>query len=200
MRLRPVGLLVLFLLAGICNRTQAQSLSGEVCDRPAVGSAVGEPADLRSANGVLEVELTLRNDTDAQGRSRYCYITPDGALSPNIRLKPGDLLVLRLRNNLVESQSPPAAHHQASAATKSGQEPCPSGAMTVVSTNLHFHGLTIPPVCHQDEVMKTAIQPSDAAFEYRIQIPRTQPPVCIGITRIFMDSVPHKFRGVHRVP
>ena len=27
--------------------------------------------------------------------------------------------------------------------------------MTPVSTNLHFHGLTVPPVCHQDDVLKT---------------------------------------------
>jgi len=43
--------------------------------------------------------------------------------------------------------------------------------MNAVSTNLHFHGLTIPPVCHQDEVLKTSIQPGDAAFEYRFRIP-----------------------------
>ena len=28
--------------------------------------------------------------------------------------------------------------------------------MSLVSTNLHFHGLTIPPVCHQDDVLKTS--------------------------------------------
>ena len=176
MRVRSVGFLVLFLLAGVGNRIQAQSLPQEVCERPAIGSAVGEPLDLRSANGVLQVELTLRNDSDAHGRSRYCYISSDGAQSPNLRLKPGDLLILRFKNQLVEPQLLRPAHHQTNEAAKSSQEPCSSGVMTVVSTNLHFHGLSIPPLCHQDEVMKTAIQPSDAAFEYRIQIPRTQPP------------------------
>jgi FtsP/CotA-like multicopper oxidase with cupredoxin domain len=176
MRVRSVGFLVLLLLAGVGNRIQAQSLPQEVCDRPAIGSAVGEPLDLRSANGVLQVELTLRNDSDAHGRSRYCYISSDGAQSPNLRLKPGDLLILRFKNQLVEPQLLRAAHHQTNEAARSSQEPCSSGVMTVVSTNLHFHGLSIPPLCHQDEVMKTAIQPSDAAFEYRIQIPRTQPP------------------------
>ncbi len=48
--------------------------------------------------------------------------------------------------------------------------------MTVASTNLHFHGLAVPPVCHQDETLKTHIEPGDPPFEYRIQIPRDQPP------------------------
>ena len=48
--------------------------------------------------------------------------------------------------------------------------------MSAVSTNLHFHGLTIPPVCHQDDVMKTSVQPGDAAFEYRFRIPDDEPP------------------------
>ena len=33
--------------------------------------------------------------------------------------------------------------------------------MSAASTNLHFHGLTVPPVCHQDDGMKTLIQPGD---------------------------------------
>jgi hypothetical protein len=40
--------------------------------------------------------------------------------------------------------------------------------MTPVSTNLHFHGLTVPPVCHQDDALKTSIQPDDAPFDYRL--------------------------------
>jgi FtsP/CotA-like multicopper oxidase with cupredoxin domain len=48
--------------------------------------------------------------------------------------------------------------------------------MSAVSTNLHFHGLTVPPLCHQDDVLKTSIQPTDAPFEYRFQIPANEPP------------------------
>jgi FtsP/CotA-like multicopper oxidase with cupredoxin domain len=48
--------------------------------------------------------------------------------------------------------------------------------MSPVSTNLHFHGLTIPPVCHQDDVMKTSVQPGDAPFEYRFKVPENEPP------------------------
>jgi FtsP/CotA-like multicopper oxidase with cupredoxin domain len=48
--------------------------------------------------------------------------------------------------------------------------------MSAVSTNLHFHGLTVPPVCHQDDVLKTSIQPTDPPFEYRFRIPDDEPP------------------------
>jgi len=48
--------------------------------------------------------------------------------------------------------------------------------MTASSTNLHFHGLMIPPVCHQDDVLHTVVGPSSAPFQYRFQIPNDQPP------------------------
>jgi FtsP/CotA-like multicopper oxidase with cupredoxin domain len=54
--------------------------------------------------------------------------------------------------------------------------PCSSGIMSPVSTNLHFHGLTIPPTCHQDDVLKTSVQPGDAPFDYRFRIPVDEPP------------------------
>jgi FtsP/CotA-like multicopper oxidase with cupredoxin domain len=48
--------------------------------------------------------------------------------------------------------------------------------MSIVSTNLHFHGLTIPPVCHQDDVLKTSVQPGDPPFEYRFRVPENEAP------------------------
>jgi FtsP/CotA-like multicopper oxidase with cupredoxin domain len=48
--------------------------------------------------------------------------------------------------------------------------------MSATSTNLHFHGLTIPPTCHQDEVLLTSIQPEDPPFQYRFRIPADEPP------------------------
>ncbi|MFZ1157446.1 MAG: multicopper oxidase domain-containing protein, partial [Candidatus Sulfotelmatobacter sp.] len=48
--------------------------------------------------------------------------------------------------------------------------------MNATSTNLHFHGLTIPPVCHQDDVLHTSIEAGAASFEYRTRIPQDQPP------------------------
>ena len=48
--------------------------------------------------------------------------------------------------------------------------------MTLQSTNLHFHGLNVPPTCHQDDVMDTLIQPGTPGFGFKIQIPKDEPP------------------------
>jgi FtsP/CotA-like multicopper oxidase with cupredoxin domain len=155
--------------------THGLVLAESKCPRPEPGSVVEEPQDLRSQNGVLEVRLTANNVADANGAIRYCYTDASGHESPNLRVHPGDQVVLHLTNALTDlghgsSAAPMHAH-----AHMSGN-PCTSGVMSPVSTNLHFHGLTIPPVCHQDDVMKTSVQPGDAPFEYRFRIPDDEPP------------------------
>jgi FtsP/CotA-like multicopper oxidase with cupredoxin domain len=137
---------------------------------------VREPEDLRSQNGVLEAQLTASNAAQPDGTIRYCYTDGAGHESPNLRVHPGDLVILHLVNKLTDkghgSGGTMPAHAHAHAATN----PCTSGMMSPVSTNLHFHGLTIPPVCHQDDVMKTSVQPGDAPFEYRFKVPENEPP------------------------
>lgn len=146
------------------------------CPARAPGGALVEPEDLRSVNGELTVDLILRSYKETGGSIRYCYTTPDGKESPNLRLNPGDLLVLNLKNELTDpgGAAPPGHHHIPIDGNKS--DPCVSGLMTATSTNLHFHGLTIPSTCHQDEVLKTSIQPRDAPFQYRFRIPPDEPP------------------------
>jgi FtsP/CotA-like multicopper oxidase with cupredoxin domain len=48
--------------------------------------------------------------------------------------------------------------------------------MSAAATNLHFHGLSLPPICHQDETLRTLVQPGDPPFEYRLRIAPEQPP------------------------
>jgi FtsP/CotA-like multicopper oxidase with cupredoxin domain len=127
--------------------------------------------DLRSRNGELRVDLTIRNDVGG----RYCYVDSQGNVSPNLRLKPGDLLILRFRNGLTESATDHTHAHLHQNANQPG-EACASAPMTSQATNLHFHGLTIPSVCHQDDVLKTLIGPGAAPFEYRFRVPENQPP------------------------
>jgi|SRR5579871_1807160 len=153
---------------------RAQSTPQSPCSRPSPGSAVREPEDLRSQNGELTVDLTIANHVEPDGSVRYCYTTADGKVAPNLRLRPGDLLILNLRNNLTDPGGA-TAHHHDDHAKKSG-DPCTSGLMTAASTNLHFHGLTIPAVCHQDEVLNTSIQPGEKPFQYRFRIPAHEPP------------------------
>ena len=172
----------------------SESRESDPCPRPQPGSPVPEPDDLRSANGVLDAELTAYNSVQPDGSVRYCYRDAEGHESPNLRLHPGDLMILHLKNALVDMDAgrpgaaSPHMHHRdgpnrqlsaSSSGPPSGppsDAPCSSGAMTAISTNLHFHGLTIPAVCHQDDVMKTSLQPGDAAFEYRFRIPQDEPP------------------------
>ena len=150
----------------------------ESCPRPAPGSAVTEPEDLRSTNGVLKVELTAYNEKEKDGSVRYCFVDANGQESPTLRASPGDLVILTLKNDLKDlgSGAPPAAHHHMNADAAREGNSCPSELMGSDITNLHFHGLTIPPICHQDDVLHTSIQPSDPPFEYRFRIPENESP------------------------
>jgi FtsP/CotA-like multicopper oxidase with cupredoxin domain len=104
---------------------------------------------------------------------RFCYFYKDGNESPTLRLKPGDLLILSLKNELTLPVAGDAAAMNGMRMAVSG--PCASDVMTSSSTNLHFHGISVPPVCHQDDVLKTVIQPGDRPFEYRFRIPSDEP-------------------------
>src|SRR5579863_625081 len=151
----------------------------ESCPRPSPGSAVIEPANLRSRNGVLKVELTARNEKQSDGTMRYCFVDTEGEESPTLRVNPGDLVTLTLKNDLTNfgSATATALHeHMHLDIDKSGAACAASESMTRESTNLHFHGLTIPPACHQDDVLHTSIQPGEAPFEYRFRIPENEPP------------------------
>jgi FtsP/CotA-like multicopper oxidase with cupredoxin domain len=144
----------------------------QACLRPVAGSIALEPTNLFSENGALKVELHFHGQTSPDGQQLYCYLYRGTAQSPTLRLHPGDELILTLVNDVeppTSSSSPEDthAHHakMASAASCTGND-----AMTAFTTNLHFHGMTIPPVCHQDEVLHTVIQPHQP-FEYKIRIP-----------------------------
>jgi FtsP/CotA-like multicopper oxidase with cupredoxin domain len=172
------------LATGVATAAPDRTPPAEACPRPAPGARVPEPKDLRSVAGVLTVDLAIHNYRAADGSERYCYRTPDGSQSPTLRVRPGEEVVLRLSNHLqpVEATSAEAARaalrgpvHVHGSAPPVG-DPCTSGAMTATATNLHFHGMTMPPVCHQDEVLRTSIQPGEPAFEYRFRVPANEPP------------------------
>lgn len=140
-----------------------------MCVRPRSGSVVNAPPELHSTNGRLELRLSFRGGVGPDGVARYCYVDENGLQAPTLRLHPGDELVLNLRNDLRPIDPPVAHRHSISGG-------CSAKQMTSNSTNLHFHGLDVPPLCHQDEVIHTLVQPGDAGFQYRLKIPRSQPP------------------------
>jgi FtsP/CotA-like multicopper oxidase with cupredoxin domain len=146
-----------------------------ICPRGEEGSAVAEPRDLRSKNGVLRVALRFRSSPDQFDHMRYCYIDQDGNQAPTLRVRPGDTLVISLKNEISESSPSQASTTPKNKLLGPKHDPCAGGAMSPVATNLHFHGLAVPPVCHQDDTLKTLIEPGEV-FEYRVQIPTSQPP------------------------
>ncbi|MGA3238637.1 MAG: multicopper oxidase domain-containing protein [Bryobacteraceae bacterium] len=153
------------------------------CPRPHIGGVVIQPPDLYSSNGALTVEFSFQTFTDSYGRRRYCYIASDGSQAPTLRVKAGDELVLKLRNDVPAGSTvanvPGASGGRSIEHTIHGMEvhgPCGRGKITASTTNLHFHGLSVAPICHQDEVISTLIQPSESSFEYRFKIPLDQAP------------------------
>lgn len=175
---RILGIFV-FALATlpVCSRAQSSSIRSSGCPRPAERSDVPEPEDLRSRNGVLKASLVLRTSVDDKGITRFCYLDDHGHQAPNLRLHPGDLLILTLKNQVPRSPSQGREMKMsAPSKAKSSDSPCAADSMNAQSTNLHFHGLYVPPLCHQDDVLRTAIQPGDPPFEYRFRVPQNQPP------------------------
>jgi FtsP/CotA-like multicopper oxidase with cupredoxin domain len=177
--------LVLCLFAMFAGRARAQGTDPAdlICPRSAPGSVVTAPPDLMSQNGVLEVTFTFQTTVDEQGLARYCYITDTGLQAPTLHVNPGDQLIIHFQNELpavapsdqaqIHGMKMPMAH---AASSSSNSTDCPgSGVMTAATTNLHFHGTNVAPVCGQDDVINTMIQPGDT-FDYNVQIPANEPP------------------------
>jgi FtsP/CotA-like multicopper oxidase with cupredoxin domain len=179
-----------FIILGCVSSFEASCLPAiaretRTCARPAPGGIVAEPHAFRSTSGILNVELTYLNFTAPDGQEEYCYRAEDGSQAPTLRVRPGDLLILHLKNLLSApglakggSGKPgvsPHAGHEA-AEMPAIDAPCASVRMTALSTNLHFHGMSMPPSCHEDDVLRTFVQPGNHPFEYRIRIPPDEAP------------------------
>src|SRR5271169_2949075 len=164
-----------FLVIVVCGFSFLGA-AGQCPARPAAGTVVQDALSLSSQNGVLNTKLAMGYSVDTYGYSHYCYkyATTTGPVeSPTLRLNPGDQLELGVKDVIVNDgldsmsgmdMSPPG--------TVCGD----NGTATVQSTNVHFHGLNVPPVCHQDDVLTALIQPGTPGFEFSLQIPITEPP------------------------
>jgi len=147
---------------------------------------IRNPADLTSAGGLLKAAFTLVSERMHEQNLRECYVyesAAGAAEAPTLRLNPGDRLELTLTNRLTYVPLPLRAiagfvpHDMAGMLPRAiPGDPCSGGAMAATSTNIHFHGLSIPPKCHQDDVLITSIENTDAPFEYKFQIPPGAPP------------------------
>lgn len=146
--------------------------------RPQPNTVLNDAPSIYSQNGVLNAALTLGYSVDVSGYTHYCYqyVEPTGVVeAPTLRVNPGDQLLLNVTDGIpsTATESKSAMHMMAAGAATCGD----GGSATLQSTNVHFHGLSVPPVCHQDDVLETLIQPgANRSFQYSITIPATQPP------------------------
>jgi FtsP/CotA-like multicopper oxidase with cupredoxin domain len=145
------------------------------CPRPAAGSTVAEPEDLFSANGALIANFNFQGPVSEPGYIKYCFTYTDGTPSPTLRLNPGDTLTLNVKNSSTAPNTAMAGMKMGTNASPASSGPCGGETILASTTNLHFHGLNIPPLCHQDEVVYTAVQ-TGTAFQYKFQIPANEPP------------------------
>ena len=155
-----------------------------VCARFATGSVVSAPPELKSSNGVLEVTFKFETATDAAGLVRYCYVTDAGLEAPTLRLNPGDTLIIHFQNDLPVTAASGMSSNMAgmkmtlaedSTPKSADASPACNGAMSADASNIHFHGLNVSPLCGQDEVVKTLVQPGQS-FDYNVKIPANEPP------------------------
>jgi FtsP/CotA-like multicopper oxidase with cupredoxin domain len=148
------------------NQASATTLPpGNVCPRFAPGSVVNPPVDLFSSGGTLTVNLTYNTDTDAAGRTIYCFTMPDGTESPTLHVNPGDHLTINLTNALPLATGGMTVNN-----------PCgPSSLMNASSVNIHYHGTNMSPACHQDEVIHTLVN-GGQNFTYNVTFPSDEPP------------------------
>jgi FtsP/CotA-like multicopper oxidase with cupredoxin domain len=169
--------------AKLTAQASASSATADsICPRFPVGSVVSAPPELQSQNGVLEFTMQFLTVVDAQGLTRYCYVTSTGLEAPTLRVNPGDQLIIHFQNMLPAAASSSTSDNMAGMkmtlasdqATTSRSSAC-NGAMSASATNIHFHGTNVGPVCGQDEVIHTLVQPGQN-FDYNVQIPANEPP------------------------
>ena len=105
-------------------------------------------------------------------------MTPDGLQNPTLHVNPGDHLMITVTNNLDPGTGSMGV---------SGPN-CGASSMNSASLNIHYHGTNTSPTCHQDEVIKTIINPRPNLSIQRRLSRRTNRRGCTGTTHIFTAS------------
>jgi FtsP/CotA-like multicopper oxidase with cupredoxin domain len=144
--------------------------------RPDSGTVVADPFNISSQNGTLTAKFSFGHSVDSGGYTHFCYNYQVGAQdfeAPTLRVNPGDTLNLTVVDAI---HGNPGNTGMKMNMAPTGPVCGDGGATTLNSTNVHFHGMNVAPVCHQDDVINTLIQPGSPGFTYNIPIPATQPP------------------------
>jgi FtsP/CotA-like multicopper oxidase with cupredoxin domain len=135
------------------------------CPRFSAGHLTHNPPALFSSNGFLRVRFSYQHRINHDGMELLCFMTPDGLEDPTLHVKPGDHLIITITNN-----TPPT-----SAIMPPLDLPnCGDSQATKSSINIHYHGTNTSPACHQDDVIKTVINPGET-FQYNVAFPTNEP-------------------------
>jgi FtsP/CotA-like multicopper oxidase with cupredoxin domain len=122
----------------------------------AAGAPLTEPEVRRSVNGELRTTLRLQYAYKEVGGHRLYLRTYEGTIpGPTLRVRPGDVLRIRLINDLPPNRDPMPAnidqpHH-------------------LNTTNFHFHGSHVSPSGNADNVMRS-MEPGQS-YDIEIAIP-----------------------------
>ena len=159
---------VLALAGAFIVPGRALAADGGVCPRPGPAQTVSPPADNYSKHGVLKVQFNYYTSVDDEGRTLFCFVTPDGKESPTLHVKPGETIEMTVTNMVPEAPGPTEI-------VSNDKNVCGDAIMTLTSVNVHFHGVNTSPKCHSDETIHTLIN-SGETFKYVVKIPKDEPP------------------------
>jgi len=162
------------LAAVVCGFAFLKPVAQDCPARPNSGTVVADPFNIVSQNGVLSAKFVMGHSVDSSGYTHYCYKyqTSTGTVeAPTLRVNPGDVLNLDLVDGITNNDAT-----KMNMAAMTGPVCGDGGTPTINSTNMHFHGMNVPTVCHQDDVLTTLIQPGSPGFQYSVQVPAFQPP------------------------
>lgn len=163
--------------------TFVAALAGALAPPSGRAAELPQPPGLRSAGGVLDARLELRNGAVSIAGRQLTLAQYEGSTpGPTWQVKPGDLLKIHLINRLALPGAPapetvkevcdgtawPAAPPETGAAPEEGAPPLD------LVTNLHFQGLQVPPGRQGDDPW-LHLAPGEGC-RYELRIPRDQPP------------------------
>ena len=168
------------VVCGLAIGTAATQDAPLTCPiRPYSGTVVQDALSLYSQKGVLSAAFTMRHSVDHDRYNHFCYDYEAGkgeVESPTLQLNPGDRLELSVKDRITDTSEvdETGADH---ASMEMVNNTCgDSGKVTIRSTNVHFHGMNIPPTCHKDDVLTTLIEPGTPPFKYDFRVPKNEPP------------------------
>ena len=120
------------------------------------GAPFVEPEVRRSANGELNTTLRMQYAYKDIGGSRLCVRTYEGTVpGPTLRLKAGDVLRIKLINDMPPNRDPEPIDH--------------SLPHQFNTTNFHSHGLHVSPSGISDNVMRM-MEPGES-YDIEIAVP-----------------------------